>query len=158
MAGSSPRRRNARRSAMMPQTARLLLVAALVATEPAMADRLASAAPASVGFAPDRLRRLTETLEAEIGKGTMPGAVLMIHRNDKVVYFEALGTLDPEKKTPMRKDAIFRIYSMSKPITTTAAMMLVEQGRLALADPVHKYLPEFKDVKVGEEKPDTTLD
>jgi CubicO group peptidase (beta-lactamase class C family) len=143
---------------MMPQTARLLLVAALFATEPAMADRLASAAPASVGFAPDRLRRLTETLEAEIGKGTMPGAVLMIHRNDKVVYFEALGTLDPEKKTPMRKDAIFRIYSMSKPITTTAAMMLVEQGRLALADPVHKYLPEFKDVKVGEEKPDTTLD
>ena len=58
----------------------------------------------------------------------------------------------------MRTNSLFRIYSMSKPITTTAAMMLVEQGRLALADPVHKYLPEFKDVKVGEEKPDKTLD
>ena len=143
---------------MMPQSARLLLVAALFATAPVMADRLASAGPASVGFAPDRLQRLTATLAAEIGKGTMPGAVLMIQRNDKVAYYEALGALDPEKKTPMRKDAIFRIYSMSKPITTTAAMMLVEQGRLALADPVHKYLPEFKDVKVGEEKPDNTLD
>ena len=143
---------------MMPQSARLLLVAALFATAPVMADRLASAAPASVGFAPERLQRLTETLAAEIGKGTMPGAVLMIQRNDKVAYYEALGALDPETKTPMRKDAIFRIYSMSKPITTTAAMMLVEQGRLALADPVHKYLPEFKDVKVGEEKPDKTLD
>lgn len=130
----------------------------LFATEPALADRLASAAPAGVGFAPDRLQRLTETLAAEIGKRTMPGAVLMIQRNNKLAYFEVLGALDPEKKTPTRKDAIFRIYSMSKPITTTAAMMLVEQGRLALADPVHKYLPEFKDVKVGEEKPDKTLD
>ena len=143
---------------MIPRSARLLLVAALFATAPVMADRLASAGPPSVGFAPDRLQRLTETLAAEIGKGTMPGAVLMIQRNDKIAYYEALGALDPEKKAPMRKDAIFRIYSMSKPITTTAAMMLVEQGRLALADPVHKYLPEFKDVKVGEEKPDKTLD
>jgi CubicO group peptidase (beta-lactamase class C family) len=58
----------------------------------------------------------------------------------------------------MRKDAIFRIYSMSKPITTTIAMLLVEQGRLRLSDPVQKYLPEFKDVKVGEEKPDKTLE
>jgi len=65
----------------------------------------------------------------------MPGAVPMIQRNDKLACFEALGALDPEKKTPMRKDAIFRIYSMSKPITTAAA-----------------------DVKVGEEKPDKTLD
>ena len=101
---------------MIPRSARLLLVAALFATAPAMADRLAN------GFAPDRLQRLTETLEAEIGKGTMPGVVLLIQRNDKVAYFQALGTLDPEKKTPMRKDAIFRIYSMSKPITTTAAL------------------------------------
>jgi CubicO group peptidase (beta-lactamase class C family) len=79
-------------------------------------------------------------------------------RNGKAAYFQALGALDPETKTPMRKDAIFRIYSMSKPITSVAAMMLVEQGRLALADPVAKYLPEFKDVKVGEEKPDKSLD
>jgi CubicO group peptidase (beta-lactamase class C family) len=63
-----------------------------------------------------------------------------------------MGSLDPEKKTPMTKDAIFRIYSMTKPITTVTAMMLFEQGKLALADPLAKYIPAFKDVKVGVEK------
>jgi CubicO group peptidase (beta-lactamase class C family) len=143
---------------MLPHYARLLLVLVFFTPAPASADRLADAAPAGVGFAADRLQRLTAALKVEIGKGTMPGAVLMIQRNGKVAYFEALGVLDPERNTPMRKDAIFRIYSMSKPITTTVAMMLVEQGHLTLADPVHKYLPEFKDVKVGEEKPDKPLE
>ena len=86
----------------------------------------------------------------------------MISRRDKVAYFEALGSLDPQAKTPMSRDAIFRIYSMSKPITTACAMMLVEEGKLSLADPVAKYIPDFKTVKVGEEKRDadgkTTLD
>src|SRR5215510_7345237 len=85
--------RNVRRSAMMPavlpKRAHLLLVAALFATPPAMADRLANAVPGSVGFAADRLQRLSETLTAEIDKGTMPGVVLLIQRNDKVAYFEA---------------------------------------------------------------------
>ena len=144
---------------MMLQFARLLVAAILLlSTPPASAEPLATAAPASVGFSADRLQRLTDTLRAEIGKGTIPGVVLLIVRHGKAAYFEALGALDPEQKTSMRKDAIFRIYSMSKPITTTAAMMLVEQGRLALIDPVAKYLPEFKDVKVGEEKPDKTLE
>ena len=143
---------------MMLQFARLLVAAILLSTQPASAEPLATAAPASVGFSADRLQRLTDTLRAEIGKGTIPGVVLLISRNGKAAYFEALGALDPEQKTPMSKDAIFRIYSMSKPITTTVAMMLVEQGRLALIDPVAKYLPEFKDVKVGEEKPDKTLE
>ncbi|HEU0158525.1 MAG TPA: serine hydrolase domain-containing protein [Hyphomicrobiaceae bacterium] len=142
----------------MPHYVRLFWVLFVLAAAPAAADRLATGTPASVGFASDRLQRLTEVLQSEIGKGTMPGAVLMIQRNGKVAYFEALGVQDPERKTPMRQDTIFRIYSMSKPITTTAAMMLVEQGRLALADPVQKYLPEFKDVQVGEEKPDKTLE
>ena len=97
---------------MMPHYVRLLLVLLFFAPLPAAADPTANG-----GFAADRLQRLTETLRAEIGKGTMPGVVLMIQRNGKVAYFEALGALDPERKTPMRKDAIFRIYSMSKPIT-----------------------------------------
>jgi CubicO group peptidase (beta-lactamase class C family) len=142
---------------MMPHHVRLLLVLLYFAPVPASADRLANTGTGNGGFAADRLQRLTEALQAEIGKGTMPGVVLMIQRNGKVAYLEALGALDPERKTPMRKDAIFRIYSMSKPITTTAAVMLVEQGRLTLSDPVQKYLPDFKDVKVGEEKPDKTL-
>jgi CubicO group peptidase (beta-lactamase class C family) len=143
---------------MIRKFARLIFAAAVLSMGPATAEPLATASPQSVGFAGDRLQRLTDTLAAEIGKGTIPGAVLLIVRNGKVAYYEALGALDPEKKTPMRKDAIFRIYSMSKPITSTVAMMLVEQGRLALVDPVAKYLPEFKDVQVGEEKPDKTLE
>jgi len=97
---------------------------------------------------------ITETLKADIDKGVIPGAVLMISRQGKIGYFEAIGSLEPEKKIPMTKDTIFRIYSMTKPITTVAAMMLFEDGRLALNDPVAKYIPAFKDVMVGEEKKD----
>ena len=119
----------------------------------AIADPLPTTPPESVGLSSKRLQAITDTLKADIAKGTIPGAILLISRNGKIAYFEAMGSLDPEKKTPMTKDGIFRIYSMSKPITTVAAMMLFEQGKLALSDPVAKYIPAFKDVKVGEEKP-----
>jgi len=121
---------------------------------PAFADPLATTQPESVGLSSARLQRLAATLKADIDKGTIPGVVLMISRQGKIAYFEAMGTLDPEKKTPMTKDAIFRIYSMTKPITSVAAMMLVEEGRLFLGDPVAKFIPAFKDVKVGVEKKD----
>jgi CubicO group peptidase (beta-lactamase class C family) len=75
----------------------------------------------------------------------------MIVRNGKVAYFESVGLLDPETKAPMRKDAIFRIYSMSKPITSVAVMMLYEQGKLTLDEPIAKYIPAFKEMKVGVE-------
>ena len=75
----------------------------------------------------------------------------MIVRNGKVAYFEAVGVLDPETKAPMTKDAIFRIYSMSKPITSVAVMMLAEQGKITLDQPIARYIPAFKDVKVGME-------
>ncbi len=71
----------------------------------------------------------------------------MISRHGKIAYFESLGSLDPQAKTPMSRDAIFRIYSMSKPITTACAMMLVEEGKLSLSDPVAKYIPDFKTSK-----------
>ena len=120
----------------------------------ALGDTLPSALPESIGLSPQRLKVLTDTLKAGIDKGEIPGVVLMISRHGKVGYFEAMGSLDPEKKTPIAKDSIFRIYSMTKPITSCIAMMLFEDGRLALSDPVAKYLPEFKDVKVGEERKD----
>jgi CubicO group peptidase (beta-lactamase class C family) len=120
----------------------------------ALGDTLPSAAPESIGLSPKRLQVLTDTLKAGIDKGEIPGVVLMISRHGKVGYFEAMGSLDPEKKKPIAKDSIFRIYSMTKPITSCIAMMLFEDGRLALSDPVAKYLPEFKDVKVGEERKD----
>jgi CubicO group peptidase (beta-lactamase class C family) len=121
----------------------------------ALADQLQTAPPESVGLSAERLGRITETLRADIAKGTIPGAVLLVSRRGKVAYFEALGTLDPATKAPMTREAIFRIYSMSKPITTVAAMMLVEQGKLALADPVARYIPQFKDVQLGVERTDT---
>jgi CubicO group peptidase (beta-lactamase class C family) len=136
---------------------RLALCAALVAalsSLPAVADPVTTVRPEAVGLSGSRLQRIGDWLKADIAKGLIPGAVVLISRHGKIAYFEAMGSLDPEKKTPMTKDAIFRIYSMTKPITTVAAMMLVEEGKLAVGDPVAKYLPAFKDVKVGEEKKD----
>jgi CubicO group peptidase (beta-lactamase class C family) len=119
----------------------------------AMAEPLPTDSPESVGLSSERLARITEVLRNDVAKGTIPGAVLLVSRRGKVAYFEAVGRLDPQQDNAlMPRDAIFRIYSMSKPITTACAMILVEQGKLSLSDPVAKYIPEFKDVKVGEEK------
>ena len=131
-----------------------VIVCSLLFPASSIGDPLPTTAPESIGLSSKRLQMITETLKADIDKGVIPGAVLMISRQGKIGYFEAIGSLDPEKKIPMTKDAIFRIYSMTKPITTVAAMMLFEDGRLALNDPVAKYIPAFKDVMVGEEKKD----
>ncbi len=139
---------------MRTKLAASTLLVGLLLSVKAVADPLPTATPESVGFSPERLGRITEALRGDIAKGTIPGAVLLISRHGKIAYFESLGSLDPQAKTQMGWDAIFRIYSMSKPITTVCAMMLVEQGKLALADPVAKYIPDFKNVKVGEEKRD----
>src|SRR5215469_389180 len=101
----------------------LLLVPVLCRAQP-----LGYANPEDVGFSRERLDRIGGTLNADIAKGIIPGATLLIVRNGKIAYYETFGWLDPATKTPMRKDAIFRIYSMSKPITSVAAMILVEQG------------------------------
>jgi CubicO group peptidase (beta-lactamase class C family) len=117
----------------------------------ASAQELPTAKPADVGLSAERLERITQLLRDDSQKGTIPGAVVMIVRNGKVAYFESIGALDPQTKAPMRKDAIFRIYSMSKPITTVAVMMLYEQGKITLDEPIAKYIPAFKDMKVGIE-------
>jgi CubicO group peptidase (beta-lactamase class C family) len=115
------------------------------------AQDLPVAKPADVGLSAERLDRITQRLRNDSAKGTIPGAVVMIMRNGKVAYFESVGMLDPQTKAPMGKDAIFRIYSMSKPITSVAVMMLFEQGRITLDEPIAKYIPAFKDMKVGVE-------
>ena len=84
----------------------------------AAAEGLPNAKPEEVGLSSERLGRVTEMLRANIAANEIPGAVLLIARQGKIAYFESFGLLDPQAKTPMRKDAIFRIYSMSKPITT----------------------------------------
>jgi CubicO group peptidase (beta-lactamase class C family) len=102
-------------------------------------------------FSDIRLDTLTKRIQSDIDAALIPGAVMLISRNGKVAYEKALGRQDPVKDTPMGLDSIFRIYSMTKPIVSVAVMMLVEEGRLLLSDPISRYLPELDGLKVGIE-------
>src|SRR5450631_2821960 len=108
----------------------------------------------SASFSRAKLERVGDYIRQEIAAGTMPGAVMLIQQHGRPVYFESFGVRDVESGRPMTADTIFRIYSMSKAITSVAAMMLVDDGKLALDDPVSKYIPAFANVKVGVEKTD----
>jgi CubicO group peptidase (beta-lactamase class C family) len=110
--------------------------------------------PEEAGFSSERLARITEFFQTEVDKGAIPGAVVVVARNGKVVYRKAVGYQDREKKIPMKTDAVFRLFSMTKPVASVAAMTLAEEGKIDLMAPVAQYLPEFKDVKVGVEKAD----
>jgi CubicO group peptidase (beta-lactamase class C family) len=119
----------------------------------ALAEGLPKASkPEDVGFSSERLKRIAGALQADVDKGVLPGAVVAIARNGKIAYLEAFGFQNRDKKIPMATDSIFRIASMSKPLTSVAIMMLMEEGKLNLMDPVSVYLPEFKNLKVGVEK------
>jgi CubicO group peptidase (beta-lactamase class C family) len=107
---------------------------------------------ATATFSPARLQRVGDFIRQEIAAGKMPGAIILIQQHGRPVYFECFGVRDLESRHPMTADTIFRIFSMSKPITSVAAMMLVEDGKLALDDPVAKYIPAFADTKVGTER------
>jgi CubicO group peptidase (beta-lactamase class C family) len=108
--------------------------------------------PEGSGFSSDRLSRITTFFQNAIDNKAIPGVVVVVVRDGKCVYLQALGFQEREKNTPMKPDAIFRIASMTKPITSVAVMMLAEQGKIDLLAPVSLYLPEFKDVKVGVTK------
>lgn len=118
-----------------------------------LAAELPQADAATLGFVPDRLARITARLKADAEAQTIPGAVLLIARQGKIAYFEAVGLRDPQTKAAMTRDSIFRIYSMTKPIVTAAAMMQVEEGRYHIGDPVARFIPSFGKVQVGVEKP-----
>src|SRR6202163_3006989 len=134
-------------------SALVLLLAAVAAGWPTAGNAESPlAAPSS--FSPDKLRRVGDYIRNEIATGKIPGAILLIQQHGQPVYFENFGVRDVVTRLPMTADTIFRLYSMSKPITSVAVMMLVEEGRLSLGDPVSKYIPAFADVKVGVEKPD----
>ena len=126
--------------------ASFLVCTAVFAQSLPMANR-----PEDVGFSSKRLGRATGVLKADVDAKRLPGAVLLIARNGKIVSYDAVGYQDRASETPMKKDSIFRIASMSKPITTVAAMILAEENKLDVGAPVAQYLPEFKDVKVGPE-------
>jgi CubicO group peptidase (beta-lactamase class C family) len=110
--------------------------------------------PEAQGFSPERLARIAPVMKEEIAKGTIPGAVTLIARNGKVVHFEAHGFLDSAKTKPMSKDAVFRGFSMTKPIVSVAALALIEQGKMSLRDPISNWWPEFKEMKVFTEVKD----
>jgi CubicO group peptidase (beta-lactamase class C family) len=116
---------------------------------PSWAQPLPVAPPETVGFSVERLNRLGKVLKEDVEKNKLPGAVVAIARKGKLAYFEAVGFQDKPSGKAMDKDAIFRVYSMTKPWTSVAAIILMEEGRLQLTDPVSKYLPAFKDLKVA---------
>ena len=105
--------------------------------------------PQALGFDPQRLTRIGEALEREVANGLLPGGVLAISRRGKLAYHQAFGHLDPGAHTPMPKDALFSIASMTKPMTTVAALALYEEGRLMVNEPVGKYLPKLARMRVG---------
>ena len=113
---------------------------------------LPTAPPETAGMSAARLSRLGAAFSKEIDDKKLPGAVMMVARKGKLVYASALGVRDPKGADPMRADTIFRIYSMTKPMVSVAAMILVEDGVLQLIDPVSKWLPAFKDVKVSTDR------
>ena len=107
-----------------------------------------TARPDEVGLSADRLKRVTELMQRLIDAKTFSGAVTLVARNGRIAHFEAQGLMDLESKKPMQKDAIFRIMSMTKPVVAVAAMMLVEEGKLRLTDPVGRFIPELQTLKV----------
>lgn len=133
--------------------AALAFLIVTVALGQPVAGRAEPSLSVSASFSRERLERVGDYIRNEIATGKIPGAVILIQQHGKPVYFKCFGVRDVESKRPMTADTIFRIYSMSKPITSVAAMMLVEEGKLRLDDPVSKYIPAFADLKVGVEKP-----
>ena len=126
----------------------LLPSAACAQRAKATATPIAAGTPESVGMSSARLARLTGAFKKEIAEKKLPGVVMMVSRKGRLVYATALGVRDPKSEDPMRTNTLFRIYSMTKPMVSVATMLLVEDGALLLTDPVSKWLPAFKDVKV----------
>ena len=114
---------------------------------PAFAD-LELVEPESVGMSSERLDKISEFVRRDIDDGKLVGVVTMVARHGKIVHYETAGTYGLDNDRPIDKDALFRIYSMTKPITTVAMMMLYEEGKFQLGDPVSRYLPEFENQKI----------
>jgi CubicO group peptidase (beta-lactamase class C family) len=146
----------------MQAVKRLLLAAfvLMIAARFAAAGELPTAKPKDVGLDADKIQQARDAVKALIDKKEMAGAVIAVARKGKVVMFEALGEAEAGSGKPIKTDAIVRIYSMTKPITTVAAMILVDEGKIGLDDPVSKYLPEFKNLRVhaGKDKSDETVE
>lgn len=140
---------------MKKLTCVMLAVSLLTVSAPASSAPLPEAEkPEAVGFSSQRLQRVTDTFDADVASGKIPGAVVLIARHGKVAYRRTFGFQDRAANSAMRPDSIFRIASMTKPVTMVAALMLAEEGKLQLMDPVSAYLPQLKQLQVGVEVKD----
>ena len=138
-----------RRTPLVALVALLLAASAAGQALPqARSETLAPVKPEAVGLSSERLRRLSGVMKRYVDDGRVAGVVTLVARGGRIAHLEAVGQADREAGVPMKTDTIFRIASMSKAVTSVAAMMLVEEGRLGLGDPVSKYIPSFKKTTV----------
>jgi len=132
-------------------SAAAVLLVSVLALRPAAETGIAR--PEDVGLSSERLARITEMMKRHIAAGEISGGVTLVARHGKIAHLEATGVTDIDSKKPMTKDAVFRIASMTKPVTGVAIMMMMEEGKLRITDPVSKYIPSFKDLKVAVAEP-----
>ena len=124
------------------------IILVLLASFPLQAAELPIVMPEDVGFSSERLGEITAFTRRDVDDGKLVGVVTMVARHGKIVHYDAVGNYGLDNDQPIDKDALFRIYSMTKPITTVAMMMLYEEGKFQLGDPVANHLPEFEDQKI----------
>jgi len=126
-----------------------ILVVSIAAAAGAATEDIPAASPEDVGMSTEKLKDISHVMQKHIDAGDIQGAVTVVARKGKVVHFEAHGLMDVEKSIPMKKDAIFRMASSTKPVLGVAAMMMIEKGLIHPDDPVSKYIPEFKEMQVA---------
>jgi CubicO group peptidase (beta-lactamase class C family) len=127
----------------------VIFSAILALALPALAASVQTTKPEQIGFSSERLARIHDMVQRHIDAHDISGAVTLVARNGKVAYFEAHGLADLEAKKPMSKESLFWIMSMTKPVVGTAVLMMMEEGKLRLTDPISKFIPEFKGMKVA---------
>ncbi len=127
--------------------AAVALVVSLLVLHPTAETTIAK--PEDVGLSTERLARINEVVKRHIAAGEISGAVTLVARHGRIAHLEAAGVMDADSKKPMTKDAVFRIASMTKPVTGVAIMMMMEEGKLRITDPVSKFIPQFKEMKVA---------
>ncbi len=134
-----------------------VLLAAFFSFHPIFATEIPYGDPAEMGFSAEGLAKIQPAMQALVDSGKFVGVLTLIARKGKIVHFETAGLRDRESDKPMTEDTLFRIYSMTKPVTSVAIMMLYDEGKLKLDDPVSKFIPEFAETKVytggGTENP-----
>jgi CubicO group peptidase (beta-lactamase class C family) len=130
-----------------------VLLGALLVAAPGFTLQAEIAAPQSVGLSTERLQRVHELVARTIAAGEIAGAVTLVARNGQVAYLEAQGVMDLASKRPMQPDSMFRLASMSKPVAAVAILMLAEEGKVRLNDPVSRFIPSYANLEVGVVKP-----